>query len=80
MSSIKIKQNCGTGEIDCKRFYLDGLDLEITCPNCGDISDWDDYLSYPNTNIPIDFNCYCGECDHEWVEKVKLNLSFEVVK
>lgn len=66
------------GEIDVKRFYLEGLEMKIICPNCNYEYDFNDYLSYPNVNIPININCYCNECENEWKEKIILKVNLEL--
>lgn len=65
------------GEIEVKRFYIEGLKMYYTCPSKNHM--WNDYLSYPDMNIPMDLHLYCNECDHEWTEKIILKVSIEVV-
>lgn len=71
------------GEIDVKRFYLEGIKMTSKCPKCGKEAIFDgdsDYLSYPKAN-EIDTVCfYCGNCDDDWLEKIKLKISIVPVK
>jgi len=68
------------GEIEVKRFYLSGLQINVTCPECGESYLWENYLSYPDINIPIDFGLACPECDYNWTEQIILNVNVELVK
>ena len=67
------------GELEIKRFYLEGLDVTAVCPHCDKEIELDQYLSYPDMNIPIDIDFYCNECDSEWSEKAILKVSLEVI-
>lgn len=66
------------GEIEVKRFYLEGIEIEVICPNCSNKKKWNDYLSYPDINIPTNLPCYCNECEHEWGETIILKVSLEI--
>lgn len=71
------------GRIDVKRFHLPGIKTKSTCEHCGveSIKDMDvEYLSYPVINRPFDLGFYCGYCDHEWAERVRLRISLELAK
>ena len=63
------------GTIDVKRFYLEGIELKYTCPNCGEEKVFTDYLSYPKVNEVESVDFWCCECDHEWTETVILTLT-----
>lgn len=70
------------GEIEEKRLYLPGLQLEATCPVCGapysrDFGD--DYLSYPKVGEPEDLTLYCRVCDHEWKIRAQLDVTLKIV-
>jgi hypothetical protein len=65
------------GEIEVKRFYLDGLEMEYVCPECGTEHRWNDYLSYPDINKPVYLSFHCEGCDHEWKEPIILKVSVE---
>ena len=75
---IKIEDNYQKTEIEEKRFYMP-CKVIVTCPKCNYEYEDDNYLSYPIANKDIDYDCYCGQCDHEWSEKVKIVLGIEVV-
>jgi len=66
------------GSIEVKRFYLDEAKIIIVCPNCKSEREYDDYLSYPKINEFMKKSFYCHECDCEWQEEIKLNLTIEV--
>lgn len=66
------------GKVEVKRFYLPGIDIITTCPNCGYEHEWEgDYLSYPDAGIPIDLPCCCLSCEHEWDERVILTIELK---
>jgi len=66
------------GEIEVKRFYLSGLQMNVICPECGFEYLWGDYLSYPDVNTSIDLGLACSECDHNWTEQIILKLNVEL--
>lgn len=73
----------GPFKIDDKRFYLPDCKLSGDCPNCRAVFERDfreHYLSYPDANEPFDLHLWCPKCDHEWVVRVRLNISLEIVK
>jgi len=78
---MHIENSKPTFEIeDGKRFHIPGAVLHGKCPKCKSdvkIDFSDDYLSYPDTNTPFAFSCYCRECSHEW--KVTMQLNVELV-
>ena len=76
------------GEIEVKRFYVNGVSIESKCPKCNHekIKDFgDDYFSYPVIGEHLDVYFYCEEgdqapyCDTEWTVKVKLNVEVSLV-
>jgi hypothetical protein len=79
----EMKQFAKSGiQIDSKRFYIEGVNLDSKCPNCGICSSRDlgvEYLSYPETgHNEIYFYCDGDDgCDEEWTEKYDLRLSIE---
>lgn len=74
---VRVEGNLN-GEIDVKRFYLEGIKIISNCPKCGKEAVFDgdsDYLSYPKAN-EVDTVCfYCGSCDDDWLEEIKLKIS-----
>jgi hypothetical protein len=68
--------------IECKRLYLP-FKIILTCPKCGQDTEIDlsrqHYLSYPEVGVPMDYDCYCIYCDHEWTEKIQLTIGLSVV-
>ena len=76
---MKISGNI-TGDLEVKRFCMDGLIIILTCPVCGKIFNNDQYLNYPEMNKIFDFDCYCTNCEHEWVEKIRLNVNIEAIE
>lgn len=72
-----------SGEIDVKRFYIPGLEVQGNCPKCRaeftrDFST--DYLSYPQIGEPKTLHLYCPECDHEWQRQMVLDISLKLIK
>lgn len=72
------------GEIEEKRLYLPGLQLEATCPKChaAYVRDFgDDYLSYPKVGEPEDLTLYCRnrDCDHEWKVRAQLDVTMKIL-
>jgi uncharacterized Zn finger protein len=67
------------GEIEVKRLYLQGVNINYICPVCGDKDMCSEYFSYPDINKPITIKVWCRECGHEWDEKVKINLTIEAL-
>lgn len=81
MSNIKI-EGALTGSLDIKRFYMPGIKITVTCPECGDERSQDmgaRYIGYPTINEPIEHNLYCPICEHEWSESVFLAVSYYVL-
>lgn len=72
-----------TGEVDEKRLYLPGLVVQVTCPQCGRVTQQDygvsHYLNHPDLNRPFHLSLYCSTCDHEWDVRVILRVKLEVV-
>ncbi|HEY5563413.1 MAG TPA: hypothetical protein VIK72_16965 [Clostridiaceae bacterium] len=62
------------GELDIKRFYLEGVEIECICPKCKVTFEYDQYLSYPSVNEVMEIDLYCPDCDHEWMEEIKLSI------
>lgn len=79
-------------EFECeeKRFYLPGLVIKATCPECGDEMSRDyesDYFSYPKLNGVTEVTLYCGtslddgsDCNAELEVKVKLGVTVQLEK
>jgi len=63
------------GELEVKRFYLDGLKVTYRCPKCYLVHNYDDYLSNPPINKVFDMEFYCDNCEHEWTEAAKLSIN-----
>jgi hypothetical protein len=60
-STVKI-QGKASGELEVKRFYVPGVIVESTCPNCGSKKEKDlsvEYFDYPSINKSQDFYFYC---------------------
>ena len=79
---MEIVGKCTKYESDEKRFYIPGCKIVGSCPSCG--AKWEsdfgnDYLSYPTINAPFMFYCYCPKCHHEWQEKIRVNITLELV-
>lgn len=71
-----------SGTLDVKRFFMHGVKLIASCPNCGHEIEDDfghDYLGYPEVNHPFDRHCYCSACEHEWTVKLTLALNLTVM-
>lgn len=65
------------GEIEVKRFYLEGVQINYTCPVCGDKDIYNEYLSYPDINKPTTIGIWCRECGHEWDENIQINVTIQ---
>jgi len=65
------------GQLNIKRFYLEGAEISYVCPNCGEEYKYDQYLFYPEVNKFISLGFHCYECEHEWTEEIKLNINIE---
>lgn len=68
----------GRFEIDDKRLHLP-FRVSDDCPECGtdrslDLAD-DEYFSNPLIGQPQSIDFYCGECGHEWMQLVVLEVS-----
>ena len=63
------------GNLDIKRFYLDGLDIDIICPKCKNKYKFNDYLSFPQINKKTEINLWCEKCDNEWEENIIININ-----
>lgn len=66
-----------------KRTSLDGVSIDLVCPNCNEDVERDfehDYLSHPVVGKTEDLTVYCEHCDHNWsAGTIKLNLQAEIV-
>ena len=62
-----------------KRFYLP-IEADFKCLKCGYIEEYEQYVSYPTANRNIELDHYCYECEHEWSENIKINVTVEQVK
>lgn len=67
-----------TGELEIKRFCMDGLVIQKECPKCGHTEEYDQYLSYPVINKQFEMDLYCDECEHEWTLSAKLEMNLVV--
>ena len=70
------------GEIDVKRFHLDNVVFESSCPSCREMVMFDlssGYISYPSVNAPVAIPFYCGECDRDWEEAAMFEVKVRVV-
>lgn len=65
------------GELEIKRFYLEGAEIYYTCPNCRKEHKWNYYLGYPDINKFMTLEFWCDECSAEWTEELKINLAIE---
>ncbi len=65
------------GELEIKRFYLEGLEISEKCPKCGKEIFINDYLSYPKMNDVEKIWFYCDDCDFEFGKRIRLNISIE---
>jgi hypothetical protein len=70
-------------QLDIKRFYPEGLELETEkCPGCKTMVEFDNYLSYPVFNDPSEpeeVHFYCRECDEEWNVKYHITIKAEKI-
>ena len=81
-NNLKLISTKEAMDIDVKRFYLDGVKVEWTCPSCGERNERDfgsDYISYPSANNDEYYGVYCPECDEGYKFKGRLNIGFEVI-
>lgn len=85
----KIIGTCNGAEIDVKRFYVPGVQIESQCPKCEstrtrNLADF--YLSFPVVGKPSDFHFYCEEsntgefCNTEWDVKIILDMNVRIVE
>ena len=69
--------------LDVKRLYFPGVVIRDVCPKCGGAWERDygsnSYLSYPTVGTPFDLTLYCGECNHEWERRVRLDITLVAV-
>ena len=69
------------GEIDCKRFYMPGVELMALCPKCGagcGILYDTQYLSYPVANEWTTETLVCPDCEPHFEFPVKIRLKVEL--
>ena len=72
---IRIKNNRKESQLEIKRFYLDFTEIEVTCPHCREVFEYDnEYISYPDVNKFIELYMYCRNCDNEWNEELRIDL------
>lgn len=66
-----------------KRFRLEGVVIEDICPTCGEeisLDLRDDYLSYPQTGIPIERVLWCRLCDEKGIEAyITKNITVQIM-
>lgn len=76
---MDIKKNKVKGNIDVKRFYLEGIVIYENCPKCEKLIKFDDsqYMSYPNLNRKETINILCENCDDFFEVSIKLTLKVE---
>ena len=71
------------GQVDTKRFYIPGVMLGATCPDCKSevFQDFhgNDYLINPVMGVPIERTIYCEHCYHEWTCKIIVKIDVKVV-
>ncbi len=64
---------------DIKRCYIAGAEIEVKCPNCGEMLRHDlgdQYLSYPSLPGTDTAYFYCGDgCDNEYEMPIKLSAA-----
>lgn len=85
--SLRIEQDEEISvEIEVKRFYIPGVTVYSTCPNCMKEHKFDfdnEYISYPVVNAPEKVHFYCTDCDEagedvfEWTEELILRMTLE---
>ena len=72
------------GEIDVKRLFLPGVFYKGECPACkAEVTrnyGKEDYLSYPVAGENFVETIYCRECDHEFCETLRLDVTLSVVE
>lgn len=66
-----------------KRFYMPGVTIKDTCPNCGHVCQvdlGDHCIYYPTFNAPMKFSMYCCEdgCEHEWDIQIIIRVTTEL--
>jgi len=79
----KLIGNKFEGEIEVKRLYIDGVEIESKCPKCGKIYKCPiggDHLSYPTLNEPTKHYCYCEDCNTEWQEYFILEMTAKLAE
>lgn len=67
-----------TGDLPIKRFHLDGVTMQYTCPKCGksDEEEWaGDSVSYPPIGEPFRYYLGCHACGHDWHEMVVIDIN-----
>ncbi|MEN8907859.1 MAG: hypothetical protein ABF289_18055 [Clostridiales bacterium] len=76
---MNIKKNIVKGEIEVKRFYLEGVKLSAPCPKCKKVIQFDNsqYISYPKLNKKEIINIFCEKCDDFFEVEIKLILKVE---
>lgn len=71
------------GDIECKRFYINGVSIDYDCPSCGNYGSLENGgpggLSYPPMNQPFDIDLYCEHCHHEWSIRAQLSIKLELM-
>lgn len=72
------------GFIKNGRLVIDGVRQVYRCKTCGEVHEHDfkDEAWRPvlwAINQPMYFSLYCRDCDKIWSEKVRLNVSLEVL-
>lgn len=81
--NVEIEGTCRSDVEFDKRFYIPGVKVKSTCPNCllpHTQNMGDNYLSYPSAGVPIKLGFWCSECEHEWSVKVVLKISLEAAE
>jgi hypothetical protein len=79
---IKSIEGIPEGTVTEKRVYLPGVKILWVCKSCGEehIKDLENnYLSYPEMNIPFGHTLYCCECSEEEEVNILLKVSLELV-
>lgn len=76
---IKIENNYQQMELNIKRFYPP-CKIVVTCPDCEYEYEDDDYISCPDVNKVIEYDCCCPQCGMCWGEKVRVVVGMVVVE
>lgn len=79
---LRINKTKLEGEIEVKRFYLNGVEMVSLCPNCREASFWNgdsEYISHPNLDENQYVHFCCDDCEEEWEEYFKMSIVLEPI-